>query len=142
MIQPALRRAWSTISSASSRLTGKSFKLAVNLTLPDGFHVNPAAPMPVLLEAPANPEALGSEAPANGTKITPPRTKFEVDVPLAKAPDEGDSLVLRLSVSSFECKEGAAGFCQVKNYVWNIPVNFSGDGSKSLTLTNSRAEAK
>jgi hypothetical protein len=115
---------------------GEKFALAVDLRLPDGYKINPEAPMPVLLEAPDDPSALGPESPPTGLKLDPPRSRFEVEVPLAKPASAGDTLSLKLSVSAFECKEGAAGHCRIKNYVWTIPVTFSSGGGKSVSLSN------
>jgi DNA-binding beta-propeller fold protein YncE/cytochrome oxidase Cu insertion factor (SCO1/SenC/PrrC family) len=121
---------------------GRSFKLDVTLALPEGFKLNPDAPMPLLLETPDAPEALGPESPPTGLKLDPPRDKFEVDVPLARPASEGDSLALTLSVTSYQCREGAAGYCVRKNFVWKVPVTFTEGGSKVVPLTNAGAGKK
>ncbi len=119
---------------------GEAFALDVTLKLPEGFKINPEAPMPILLEAPDDPSALGPDSPSTGLRLDPPRDRFEVEVPLAKEAKAGDKLSLKLSVSAFECKEGAAGLCRIKNYVWTIPVQFASNGGKTVPLTNAEKE--
>lgn len=121
---------------------GREFKLDVTVALPEGFKVNPDAPMPVLLETPEAPASLGPGVSPTGLRLDPPRDKFEVDVPLARPASAGQSLALRLSVSVFECKEGGAGFCRVKNYVFKVPVNFAAGGPSVVALTTADARPK
>ncbi len=121
---------------------GRDFKLDVTVSLPEGFKINPEAPMPVLLETPEDPAALGPDVSSTGLRLDPPREKFEVDVPLAKALAAGNKLAVRLSVSTFECKEGGAGFCRVKNYVWKVPVTFAPGGDPVVSLTTPAAQPK
>ena len=59
-----------------------------------------------------------------GQKIKPPATKFTITVPLAKPAAAGDKLDLRLSLQTFVCSE-TSSLCQIKSYVWNIPVTFT-----------------
>ncbi|HEU5116259.1 MAG TPA: thiol-disulfide isomerase, partial [Isosphaeraceae bacterium] len=119
---------------------GETFALDVTLKLPEGFKINPEAPMPILLETPDDPSALGPDLPPTGLRLNPPRDRFAVDVPLSKEAKAGDKLSLKLSVSAFECKEGAAGLCRIKNYVWTIPVEFASNGKKTVSLTNAEKE--
>ncbi len=121
---------------------GSQFTLDVALALSDGFKINPEAPMPILLEAPANPTALRDTVSPNGSRIEPPKSAFEVVVPLAKPAAPGDTLEVKLSVSAFECKEGAAGLCRVKNFVWTIPVTFEAGSPDRITLRNEPQTAR
>ena len=117
----------------------QEFTLDVTVKFPEGFKVNPDAPMPVLLEAPDAPDLLGPSASPTGSKVNPPSDQFLVPVPLARAPEAGETVKLTLSASVFECKVGAAGLCRIKNYVWTIPVTFADGGVKSVTLSTDMA---
>jgi sugar lactone lactonase YvrE len=119
---------------------GPRFTLAVKLVLPEGFELNPDAPMPVLLEAPGSRGMLGSEVTEYGSMVEPPRTEFEVEVPLARTPRAGNSLGLKLSASVFECKKGGAGYCRVRNFVWEIPVTFGAGGTSRVEISNVKPE--
>jgi len=114
----------------------QEFTLDVKIDLPAGFSINADAPMPILLEAADQPQALNAlKAPATGQEITPPAAEFKVNVPLAAAPKPGEMLNLRLSVSSFECKKEGAGLCRPRNYVWEIPVQFTAGSAKQISLS-------
>jgi YVTN family beta-propeller protein len=114
---------------------GDHFALAVTVPLPEGFEINPDAPMPYLLEAAGDGPRLSAErAPATGGKVHPPRAEFSVDVPLERAARAGESMTLKLSVSSFECKKGGSGFCRARSFVWEVPVTFTAGGSESVEL--------
>lgn len=115
---------------------GNRFTLAVNLVLPEGFELNPEAPMPVLLEAPGARGVLGADVSEYGSRVEPPKTQFDVEVPLTRTPRAGDTVGLKLSVSAFECKKGGAGFCRVRNYVWEVPVTFEAGGSRRVEISN------
>ena len=117
----------------------KEFTLAVALTLPDGFGINPEAEMPALLESTDAPERLAQSVAADGFQISPPNTRFEVKVPLASNPKPGDTLKLKFSLSVFECEkrdDELGGICRVRNLVWQIPVTFAADGTRRVELTN------
>jgi DNA-binding beta-propeller fold protein YncE len=119
---------------------GARFTLAVTLLLPEGWETNTLAPMPVLLEAPEDSGALGPEAPEAGLRIEPPRAQFEVEVPLARVPSPGESMALKLSVASVECKKGSEGLCRLRNFVWEIPVTFADGGTQRVELTTADAK--
>ena len=137
--KPKFRNPVQIAVPSASVAPAREFSLDVRVALPEGFKINPDAPMPVLLEAPGAPELLGPTASETGFKVNPPSDQFEVPVPLAKLPAVGDSIELTLSASVFECKEGGAGYCTVKNYVWTVPVTFDEGGTKSLTLSTDMA---
>ncbi len=120
----------------------QEFTLNVKIELPQGFEINADAPMPALLEAPEQPQALDAlKISATGQEIHPPAAEFLVNVPLAAAPKPGDVLNLRFSVSSFECKKEGAGLCRPRNYVWEIPVHFVAGGAKGIELSTHDAVA-
>lgn len=112
---------------------GGKFQFDVSVALPEGFKINPDAPMPVLVETPEAPDALAAEL-ATGTRINPPRAAFEVPVQLSQPGAAGQTLQVQLSVSTFECKDGAAGLCRVKNYVFKVPVQFEAGGETAVVL--------
>jgi hypothetical protein len=114
---------------------GDKVVLDVKVALPKGFKVNPEAPMPYLVEAPDQSGVLSGEVSPTGAKVSPPAASFQVAVPLAKAARAGDRVTLRLSLSTFQCKEGSEGFCKSQNFVWNVPVTFAAGGETQVALT-------
>ena len=115
---------------------GSEVDLAVTLAIPSGFKLNPEAPLIYLVEAPDNSDALGAAVSRTGERIDSPMTSFAIKVPLATPANAGESLTLKLSMSVFICKEGAAGYCTVNNFVWTVPVKFADGAETSVPLTN------
>ena len=114
---------------------GGRLVLDVRLNLPAGFHVNAETPMPYLVESPKHPDLVAPPATPGVSKISPPAPAFEVAVPLAREAQAGDTADLKLSVSTFQCKDGADGFCTIKSYVWTIPVTFTDGAPDRIKLT-------
>jgi DNA-binding beta-propeller fold protein YncE len=118
---------------------GKSITLAVTVPLGTGFKLNEGAPLVYLVETPDKTGILAPEVPTEGQRVKPPVPQFNVTVPLAKDAVAGDSLALRLSLQTFVCKE-TSNLCQIKNFVWNLPITFSATGaSEPISL---KAEMK
>ncbi len=105
----------------------KSIALAVSIPLPKGFKLNEDVPLPYVIETPGKTGVLSAELPESGAKITPPATQFKINVPLAEAPQVGQSIDLRLSLSAFVCSENSS-LCRIQSYIWNIPITFSESG--------------
>jgi thiol-disulfide isomerase/thioredoxin len=111
---------------------GKAFTLSVTPPLPEGFHLNEEAPIRYVVEIPGHADALdASEVSPSGATISPPKSPFEVAVPLAATARSGETMKLKLSVQTFVCK---ATYCTVFNYVWNVPVRFADGGNTSVAL--------
>jgi thiol-disulfide isomerase/thioredoxin len=107
---------------------GPSISLDVVIPLAKGVKLNEEVPLTYLVETPEKTGALGPEVLPEGQKIKPPATKFTINVPLAKSAAAGDKLGLRVSLQTFVCSE-TSNLCQIKSYVWNIPVAFTESGS-------------
>jgi thiol-disulfide isomerase/thioredoxin len=119
-----------TIDLPAAEVTAaKSISLAVSIPLPKGFKLNDEAPLPYVIETPEKNGILSADVPESGGKITPTTTQFKIDVPLADAPQNGQSIDLRLSLSAFVCSENSS-LCQIRSFIWNIPIKF-GDSGKS-----------
>ena len=114
---------------------GREINLDVTLNLPQGFKLNPMAPLPYQVETPNQAHALGADAATNGARVEPPALSFSVRIPLAESMSPGQSLTLKLSTAAFICKEGAEGLCTIKSYVWNVPIKFEAGAPSTLALT-------
>jgi DNA-binding beta-propeller fold protein YncE len=111
----------------------RSLTLDVNLPLAPEFKVNADAPMPYLVETSGAAGRLADEPPIGGGKISPPKRKFPVTISLATPLSAGDKFDLKFSVSAFVCNEGS-NLCQVKSYIWTVPVRVAGDGEPQVVL--------
>ena len=78
-----------------------------------------------------------------GERIKPPTPSFTINVPLAQAAAEGQTINVRVSVQSFVCS-GTSNLCRIQNFVWNVPVRFSAakTAGEAIALSTSAAGGK
>ncbi len=112
---------------------GAAVTLDVAVDLP-GYKLAPEAPLTYLVESPDKLGILGSGVSPTGAKVDPATPTFQVAVPLAKPGAAGETIPLKFSLSAFVCSKDG-GFCTVKNFVWEIPVEFADDGAARVALT-------
>jgi thiol-disulfide isomerase/thioredoxin len=108
---------------------GPAFTLDVQLGLPEGYKINPDAPMPYVLEGGETP--AGSVTPRVVAEVAPPKETFAVNVPLSGEVKPGVVFTLKLSVSAFLCK---ATLCEIHSVVFEIPVTLADDGATTVVL--------
>ncbi len=108
---------------------GSKLRIDVAVALPEGFKVNPEAPMICRIEA---PKGL-MESPVFA-RIDPPAASFALDVDLAKDSEPGDKFDLKVSMSLFLCKEGGDGYCEVRNFVCEVPIHFEAGAAENAEL--------
>jgi thiol-disulfide isomerase/thioredoxin len=115
----------------------QSITIAVSIPLPRGVKLNEEVAMPILVETPGKTDVLAPEVSPQGQKLKPPTTEFSFRVPLAEAPESGETLALRVSLQAFVCKE-ASSLCQIRSFIWDIPIAFA-DGAEGdrVNLTGS-----
>ncbi|MDR3636634.1 MAG: thioredoxin-like domain-containing protein [Isosphaeraceae bacterium] len=132
---PSFAHALLTPAPKVKVVPGKSVTLNVKLPLAEKTKINADAPsMPYVIDANGTNGLVASDLATTVHKVEPPTDKFSVTVPLTKEPTAGDSLEVKLSVQAFVCDTGS-NLCQIKNYVWTVPITFADDGDKSVTLT-------
>lgn len=113
----------------------ESVFLDVKLPLSAKMKVNAdAGSMPYVVEASGTKGLASSDLGSKVETVQPPADKFTVKVPLTREATPGDSLEIKLSVQAFVCDTGS-NLCQIKNYVWTVPIAFSDDGEQRVTLT-------
>jgi len=128
------------ITDLAERKVKPAQEITLNVTLPlkKGFKINDQASFPYLVETPGK-EGILAKGQSAGRRIEQPAQQFEVKVLFAKPPAEGDSLMLKLSVSAFVCSEDS-NLCTIKSYVWNVPVQFSSkDGKEAVMIAQTSA---
>ncbi|MGH7140592.1 MAG: hypothetical protein ACREHD_33080, partial [Pirellulales bacterium] len=102
--------------------------LAVRLTLPEGYKINPQAPMAYRLESSAKSGAVNRRALGKSIKLEEPATDVDIDVPLST--DSGSD-ELKLTLTYYYCQEGGAGLCKVGAAAWKIPIKLAADADTS-----------
>jgi len=124
----------------------KSIKFDVKLPLDENTKVNSdSGSMPYVFEATGKEGLVPADLSSKVEKVDPPASKFTATLALDKEPSAGDEIEVKLSVQAFVCNNNS-NLCQIKSYVWTVPVVFTDGGKKTVTLPTepdeSRQEAK
>jgi thiol-disulfide isomerase/thioredoxin len=115
------------IELAEQTLAANSaIELRVRINLEDGFALNDLAPATYLVETAESNKLLGGESVGRAQSVRSPETSFTI--PLTTADGSGTT-TLRVSLTYFQCREGASGICEVKSVVWEIPVRLAPDSN-------------
>ena len=118
---------------------GTSGLLIINVELPAGYHLNPAALQRyrVTLESDATALALDPKTAIRSTRDL----KLPVQVPL-QAVSKG-SAGLRIQLTLFYCREDNTGTCRIKTLVFHAPVEITDDADAPREINlQGRLEAK
>jgi len=103
-------------------------RLAVKLTLPEGYKINENAPMSYGVEVTGDTGLVDRAALSGRQKVTPPAAEFEIALPVTA--DSGQETV-RISLRYFYCQEGDGGLCKVGAVVWTLPLEVSLDAERA-----------
>jgi sugar lactone lactonase YvrE len=124
------------VARTSVRPDGQSLRLQARIALPDGFKINPLAPLRYRIEAagegPVDRQAIGKQV-----KVEPPSAEFDIIVPLAQT---AGSDVLEVAVNYYYCQEGAEGVCKAARAVWRVPVDL--DAAAEATSVELKVQAE
>ncbi len=127
-----------TVDAVSLKPADGAVALNVELKLPDGWKINPLAPMGYFVEAvgdsgPIHRSKLSEET----TKLAEPASNFTIELPVKN--DEGSDQV-RVAMTYYYCQEGAEGLCKVGNVVWTVPIRVANDAAESSVRLTHQVE--
>jgi sugar lactone lactonase YvrE len=105
--------------------TGKGAGLTLDVKLPEGYHLNPAAPNRYEIST-SGGDALSLAEPGQ-TKLA--RTAKDLQLPLrlpllAARPGASE---LRVRLTLYYCREDNTGTCRIKMLAWRVPVEAADD---------------
>jgi sugar lactone lactonase YvrE len=103
-------------------------RLQVELTLPEGYKINPLAPLRYLVEAAGATGPIPRDALGKLSRVDKPQAKFDIELPVDAA---GGSETLKISLAYYYCQAGSEGVCKAGSVVWTLPLSVSGDGGES-----------
>ncbi len=103
-------------------------KLHVTLQLPEGYKINPLAPMAWTATADGESGLIDRSALDQPVKLESPATEFDVALPVTA--ESGDDTI-RLALTYYYCQDGAEGLCKVGSVVWTVPLKATADASES-----------
>lgn len=95
--------------------------IVFNVSLPDGFHLNPDAPQRYNI----------SFENGENVEISKPNEKFKelpLVVPFSTSKPGMTNLKARLTI--FYCREDNTGVCLIKSLQWNVPIKVTNKGNK------------
>ncbi len=103
-------------------------ELLINVELPAGYHLNPAAPQRYRVQIESGPRHFGfwspTETGAIGQAMSVSATARDLKLPLRipfQAFEVGAASI-RAQVTLFYCREDNTGVCRIKTLAWRIPV--------------------
>ena len=104
--------------------SGADGSLLINVELPLGYHLNPAAPQRYMV-------TVDNGKTVTITKKNASRTSKDLQLPLRipLQPAGVGSARLRVQLTLFYCREDNTGTCRIKTLVWEAPVEVTGDAN-------------
>ena len=114
------------VPAATVQPVDGTVKLSVELKVPEGWHVNPLAPMSYWLDSP-RAQGAADRAAFGRTKLARPVAKFEVPLKVAAAGEDE----VQVSLDYYYCQDKDDGVCKVGSVVFTVPLKLATDGSKS-----------
>jgi thiol-disulfide isomerase/thioredoxin len=98
--------------------------LLINVELPTGYHLNPAAPQRYMVTVDNGKTVTVAEKNANRTSKD---LKLPLRIPLQ--PVGVGPATLRVQLTLFYCREDNTGTCRIKTLVWQAPVEVTSDAN-------------
>jgi sugar lactone lactonase YvrE/thiol-disulfide isomerase/thioredoxin len=127
------------IKVAAQRVAaGQQLEFEAVLTLPEGYKLNPLAPITYRLAAGGEQSLVAAQSLGERNEIEFPAegTTVRFAVPLASKTGKGE---LKLAVSYGYCRDGAGGLCKLGTLTWLLPIEVAADAKQSvIKLTSAR----
>ncbi len=102
-------------------------RLQVDLALPEGYKINPLAPLRYLVKADGDNGPLDRQTFGKLARVEKPSAKFDIDLP---AMGDGNETV-EVSLAYYYCQEGSEGLCKAGSVVWKLPLTLSTAAAES-----------
>lgn len=118
------------LPSAVVQAIDGAVRLKVQLQLPEGYKINPLAPLRYQVESAAETGPLDRAGFGRSVKVVPPSAAFEIKLPAAASGED----TLRVSVNYYYCQDGAEGLCKAGSAVWTLPLKLAADGAAEVLL--------
>ena len=122
---------------ATVKAAGGKLKLAVAIELPEGYKLNPLAPLRYRVEAVGDAGPVDRAALGTPVTLEIPATSFPIELPLIET--VGDAQ-LRVWLTYYFCQEGSEGLCKAGSVVWTVPLTLAGDADESTVRLDLQVE--
>ncbi|HET6862787.1 MAG TPA: hypothetical protein VFH91_07055, partial [Pyrinomonadaceae bacterium] len=105
---------------AQSLRPGTNAILSIDVALPDGYHLNPAAPQRYKISVDTEKSI---KIDAKNAQHSAKSLSLPLRIPISAS--EPGSAKVRAQVTLFYCREDNTGTCRIKTLVWEVPVEVS-----------------
>ncbi len=119
---------------------GSDAALLIQVELPAGYHLNPAAPQRYRVSVEAGAKQLGlisaSQLGVIGREQVVSLSSKSLALPL-RIPfrtHETGAAALRVQLTLFYCREDNTGVCRIKTLVWSVPAEVKNEGAGEIKL--------
>ncbi|HUY33002.1 MAG TPA: thioredoxin-like domain-containing protein [Pirellulales bacterium] len=128
-----------TVPPATVKSDHGKLKLAVAIDLPEGYKLNPLAPLRYRVEAAGDVGPLDRAALGKPVTLEKPATSFMIELPLNAIAGRAQ---LRVWLSYYYCQEGTEGLCKAGGVVWTVPVTLADDAGEPAVRLDLQVEPK
>jgi len=107
--------------------------LTINVGLPAGYHLNPAAPQRYRVSVESGPKQLGfwsetvTGAIGHDRELSKSDKNLQLPLHLSLQAFEAGAAELRVQLTLFYCREDNTGVCRIKTLVWRAPIEVTTD---------------
>ncbi len=116
------------VASASVKPLDGKIRLQVTLALPQGYKINPQAPLRYLVEPSAPDGPIARDALGKLATVEVPAATFDIDLPVTGGAGND---TLKVSLAFYYCQEGSEGVCKAGSVIWTVPLKISADASET-----------
>jgi thiol-disulfide isomerase/thioredoxin len=114
---------------------GAAGKIVINLHFPEGYHLNPRAPLPYSISVSGEGVTI-AEADRMGQAIAPP---LPLAIPFQAATGTHQATAA-IDMTFYYCREDDTGVCVIQSVRWQVPLHIDPDGSASEAVVSYKAE--
>ena len=108
---------------------GSDAQLTLNITLPNGYHLNPHAPLIYRIDASSGIQA---EQPKQDVRLENPVLPLKISF---KTGSEIEKTEVKVSVNFYFCREDNQGACFIDAVVWHQPIRIDKESADtSVTM--------
>jgi DNA-binding beta-propeller fold protein YncE len=126
--------------STQTLRAGNDAALVIQVELPAGYHLNPAAPQRYKVSVEGGEKQLGlvSESPlgvAGHEKVVSVSSKsLALPLRIPFRTHEPGTAALRVQLTLFYCREDNTGVCRIKTLIWTVPVKVANNSGSATEI--------
>ncbi len=116
------------VPATTVKMKDNAVRLHVRLQLPEGFKLNPLAPMRYSVESASQSGLIDPKSLSPSVRVEKPALDFPINLQVTAA--QGEQPV-QVSLHYYYCREGAEGVCKAGTITWAVPLKWSPDAAQT-----------